>query len=89
MDMRINWNLTSLWSIVSVTAAACLWVFTNIAWASDVERIEARMIKQDLRELRKDLKAAETEEGKELLREDIEDAIDALCRIEPDDRECK
>jgi hypothetical protein len=47
------------------------------------------MIKQDLRELRKDLKAAETEEGRELLREDIEDAIDALCRIEPDDRECK
>ena len=87
--MKINWNLTSLWSIVSVTAAASLWVFTNIAWASDVERIEARMIKQDLRELRKDLAAAVTDEGRELLNEDIEDAIDALCRIEPEDRECK
>ena len=87
--MKIDWNLTSLWGIVSGTALLCLWLFTNIAWASDVERIEARMIKQDLRELRKDLVAAQTEEGKRLLREDIEDAIDALCRIEPEDRECK
>ena len=87
--MNINWNLTSLWSIVSVTAAASLWVFTNIAWASDVERIEARLIKSDLRLMRKELAAAQSEETKRLLREDIEDAIDALCRIEPDDRECK
>lgn len=86
--MNINWNLTSLWSIVSVTAAASLWVFTNIAWASDVERIEARLIKADLRLMRKELVAAQSEEVKTLLREDIEDAIDALCRIEPDDREC-
>jgi len=87
--MRINWNLISLWSVVSVTATASLWLFTNIAWASDVERLEARMIKSDLRDLRKDEKEAETNEGKVLLSEDIEDAIDDLCRIEPEDRECK
>jgi len=87
--MKIDWNLTSLWGVVSVTAAACLWVFTNIAWASDVERVEARLIKSDLRELRKEASQVEAEEAKVLLQEDIEDAIDALCRIEPKDRECK
>ena len=87
--MKINWNLTSLWSIVSVTAAASLWVFTNIAWASDVSRIEARLIKSDLRELRKELSVVQSDEAKRLIREDIEDAIDALCRADPNDRECK
>ena len=87
--MKLDWNITSLWSIVSVTAAASLWVFTNIAWASDVSRIESRIIKADIRMMRKDLADVQSEEAKRFLREDIEDAIDALCRIDPTDRECK
>lgn len=81
-------NIMSLWSVVTLTAAACLWVFTNIAWASDIGRIESRLIKSDLRDLRRELEVAHSEETKDRIRDDIEEAIDALCDIKPDDREC-
>ena len=78
----------SLWSVVTISLGASLWVFTNIAWAADIERIESRLIKADLRELRRDLDEAQSEETKDRIRNDIEDALDDLCNIKPDDREC-
>jgi len=85
-------NIMSLWTVVAATLTASLWLFANIAWASDIERIESRLIKRDLRDLRAELALAE-EQGRDraadLIREDIQDAIDALCDIKPDDRECK
>ena len=81
-------NIMSLWSVVTISLGASLWVFTNIAWAADIERIESRLIKADLRELRRDLDEAQSEETKDRIRNDIEDALDDLCNIKPDDREC-
>lgn len=85
-------NIMSLWSVVIATLTASLWLFANIAWAADIERIESRLIKRDLRDLRAELVVAQAENREkaiELLEEDIQDAIDALCDIKPEDRECK
>jgi hypothetical protein len=64
-------------------------MFTTFASAADVERIEARLIKQELRELRAELAEAVDSAYREAIMEDIEEAIDDLCMIKPDDRECK
>ena len=66
-----------------------LWLFTNIAWASDIERLEARMIKAQLREVRAELRAESNPQYQEDLKEEIEELIDDLCEVKPDDRECK
>ena len=83
----MNLNIASIWAALVATGSAMLWLFTNIAWASDIEAIEARLIKQDIRELRREMKDAETA-TLEYLREEIEELIDELCNIRPNDREC-
>ena len=83
----MNLNIASIWAALVATGSAMLWLFTNIAWASDIEAIEARLIKQDIRELRREMKDADTA-TLEYLREEIEELIDELCNIRPNDREC-
>ena len=81
-------NLMSMWTVIIATLTASLWMFTNIAWASDISRIEARLIKSDLRELRAELKAEDDESARARLEQDIQEALDALCDVKPEDREC-
>ena len=81
-------NLISLWTVAGGTLMASLWLFTNIAWAEDISRIEARLIKQELRELRADLKQATDPQHIEDIKDDIQEALDDLCDIKPNDREC-
>lgn len=81
-------NLMSMWTVIIATLSASLWMFTNIAWASDIDRMEARLIKGDLRELRAALKVEVSESARERLEQDIQEAIDELCDVKPDDREC-
>lgn len=78
-------NLT----LIAATASAVIYMFTTFASASDVERIEVRLLKADIREMRRELSYAENERYKESLREDIAEAIAELCEIRPNDRECK
>ena len=82
-------NLGLLWTAVVASASGMVYVTTNFASAADVERIEYRLIKQELRDLRRELDAEDNEEVKERIREDIQEVIDDLCMIAPDDRECK
>jgi hypothetical protein len=35
-------NLTLLWTVLLGTLSGSLWIFNNIAWASDIQRIEVR-----------------------------------------------
>ena len=81
-------NVVAVWTGVVSTATACLWLFTNIAWAEDVDRIEARLIKQELRQLRDALRHATDPAHIEDIKEDIREAIDDLCDVKPNDREC-
>ena len=82
-------NIMTLWGVVLATLSGSLWIFTNIAWAADVDRIEVRLIKRDLRELRQELAREHDEAYKRTLEQAIEEALDDLCDIKPDDRECK
>lgn len=86
--MKADFNIASIWAALVATGSAMLWLFTNIAWASDIDAIEARLIKQDIRELRREMEDADTA-TLEYLKEEIEELIDELCAIRPEDRECK
>lgn len=85
----MNWNNIFGLSSLGTLAAGMLWLFTNMAWASDIQAIEVRLIKQDIREIRREI-AAHTEDEATLsyLQEELEELIDELCTVKPDDREC-
>ena len=82
-------NLALLWTALVGTMTGSLWVWNNIAWASDIEKIEVRLIKQDIREIRREISMlGEDEATLEYLEEELEILIDELCAIAPEDREC-
>lgn len=82
-------NLALLWTVLTATLGSSLWIFNNIAWASDIEKIEVRLIKQDIREIRREISMlGEDEATLEYLEEELEILIDELCAIVPEDREC-
>lgn len=82
-------NLALLWTVLTATLGSSLWIFNNIAWASDIERIEIRLIKQDIREIRKEMVLlTEDEATLRYLEEELEKLIDELCQVSPEDREC-
>lgn len=86
--MKLDINIASIWTALVATGGAMLWLFQNIAWSADIERIEIRLIKQDLRELRQELERETDDSARRRLEEYIEELIDDLCTIKPEDREC-
>ena len=84
----MNINLGLLWTVVVATLSGSLYLFNNIAWSSDVDRIEVRLIKRDLRDLREELEHEVDPEDREDLQRDIEELLDDLCDLNPEDREC-
>ena len=85
----MNINLGLLWTAVVATLSGSLYLFNNIAWSSDVDRIEVRLIKRDLRDLRHELEHEADPEDRESIERDIEELLDDLCELHPEDRECK
>ena len=82
----------SIATIITLTVSALtgsLWLFENIAWASDIDRIEVRLIKRDLRDLRRELENEHDPEDRYRLEQYIQELLDDLCRIDPGDRECQ
>lgn len=81
-------NLALLWTVLTATMGSSLWIYNNIAWASDVNRIESRLIKRDLRDLRRELEGESDPEERSDIEREIEELLDDLCQIEPEYREC-
>jgi hypothetical protein len=82
--MKINLGL--IWTMLTSTVLAVVYMFSTFASAADVERIEYQILKQTIRDVRKELRS---DPNNQYLLEDLQDAIDALCLIVPTDRECK
>jgi DNA-directed RNA polymerase specialized sigma subunit len=88
--VKLNLNIASIWAALVTTGTAMLWLFQNIAWADDITRIEVQLLKQEIREIRRELRdRPQDDEVSEWLEKDLEELIDALCTIEPEDRECQ
>lgn len=86
----MNLNIASIWTALVATGTAMLWLFNNIAWASDITRIEVRLIKQDIREIRREISTLGPDEATlAYLQQELEELIDELCAVAPEDRECK
>lgn len=84
----MNVNLGLLWTVAVATLTGSLYLFNNIAWSSDVDRIEVRLIKRDLRDLRHDLEHETDPDDRDAIQRDIEELLDDLCELYPEDREC-
>lgn len=83
---HLTFNLASIWAALTGTAVGVVYMFNTFATASDVERIEVRLVKADIREVRAELREYPDDER---LQEELEELIDDLCTMKPDDRECK
>ena len=88
-----NIGFSSLWTALAGTAFAVAYMFANFASASDVAEVkdqiisvELRLIKSDIREIRKELRNALDDQR---LLDELEEVIDDLCLLKSDDRECK
>lgn len=67
--------------------AAVVWVFTNFATAADIERIEARQIRSEIRDFCYKWATA-PDDQKEFIGRFVMDAVDELCDVDPDHRWC-
>ncbi len=85
--MKINLGL--IWTMLTSTVLAVVYMFSTFASAADVEEIKYTLLKQEIRELRKELRSETDARIRNYLSEDLQKVIDALCRISPKDRECK
>lgn len=84
--------------IATVTlASAIAFAFSTFATAADVEKvyseinnIEVRLIKQDIREIRRELKLNHLDqELQEFLEDQLQESIIELCLRKPNDKECR
>lgn len=82
----MNVTLATVWAAITGTFTAVVYMFTTFASAADVERIEVRLVKADIREVRRELRNYPDDAR---LRDELEELIDELCTIKPDDRECR
>ena len=85
----MNIQLKTVWTMLTSTVLAVIYMFSTFASAADVERIEVRLLKADIREMRRELITAQDPAYESRLREDIAEAIAELCELRPQDRECK
>lgn len=84
-------------AVLVLFGSAIAYIHANFASAADVNRvyeevnnIEVRLIKQDIREIRRELKLNHLDPDiKIFLEEQLFDAIIELCNIRPEDKECR
>ena len=82
---------------VVTLASSIAFAFSTFATAADVDRIygevnniEVRLIKQDIREIKRELKMNHLDADIRLFLEDqLAEAIVELCARKPQDKECK
>lgn len=79
-------EMKTVWTMLTGTVMAMVYIFTTFASASDVERIEVRLLKQDIREIRRELREYPNDQR---LQDALAEAIDELCTVRPEDRECE
>lgn len=82
-------NLASIWTMLSGVVMVVAYMFNTFATAADVDEIKYMVLKSEIRSLRKDIANEQSSELKTYFQQDLQDAIDALCRVAPQDRECK
>lgn len=86
-------GFNSLWTAMSGTVLVVVYMFTTFASASDVKEVkdqisavEVRLIKADIRDLRSYLAANPNDRRAQ---EDLDEMVDDLCSLVPNDRECR
>ena len=86
--MKLDINMGTIWTMLVGTAMAIIYMFTTFATAADLQQLDARIIKADIRQVRKLLREEEDDTIKDFYREDLRELIDDLCDITPEHRYC-
>ena len=71
------------------TVAAVVYMFTNFVTVSDFKELSHTVIKAEIREIKREIREETDPHVKEYLQEELDELIDKLCRVEPNDRECR
>ena len=88
--MKLDINMSTIWTMLAGTAVAIVYMFNTFAKASDLDNLSYLVIKSQIRDVRMLIREEGLDDvSKKFLTEDLLDLIDRLCRIEPEDRECK
>ena len=88
--MKLDINMSTIWTMLAGTAVAIVYMFNTFAKASDLDNLSYLVIKSQIRDVRVLLREEDIDDvSKKFLTEDLLDLIDRLCRIEPADRECE
>ena len=85
--MKINLALAV--TMITSIAIGIAYVFTNFVTVSDFNDLNHTFLKGEIREIRKELREEDDPVIREYLENDLEELIDKLCRMSPEDRECK
>jgi len=72
---------------VPAIVAAVVWMFSTFATAADLERIESRAIRGEIRELCYKWWTAPPD-AKDYVARLVMETVDELCDVNPDDRRC-
>lgn len=75
--------------MLTSTVIAVAYMFTTFVTASDFEDLSHTVLKREIRDLKKEIREEQSPEVKEYLEDDLQELIDKLCRMSPEDRECK
>lgn len=90
-------DLKAVWTVVVGTAIGVVYMFNTFATAADMQEvyetvtsIEVQLIKQEIRELRREIMVNHLEPDVKLfLKEHLAESILQLCEKRPEDKECK
>lgn len=75
--------------MLTSTVVAVAYMFTTFVTTSDFDDLNFTILKREIRDIKREIREEHDPEIREYLKEDLDELIDKLCRLEPDDRECE
>ena len=81
-------NIAGMWTAVSVTAGVMTYLWGNLAWTSDIQRIEVNQLKSEVRALCYKVETAPPE-ARKMVDQFLMEAVDDLCAVDSSSRYCK
>ena len=86
MNLRAM-NVAGMWSAVTATAAVMVYLFNNLAWAADIQRIEANQLRAEVRNLCYKYQTA-PDRARGMVGGFVMEAVDDLCSVDDSSRYC-
>ena len=80
-------NVAGMWTAMTATAGVMVYLFNNLAWAADIQRIEANQLRAEVRSLCYKYHTA-PESAVDMIGSFVMEAVDDLCSVDDSSRYC-